>query len=28
LNIMQGFMSAAKYLPEPKQQYRIEEEDM
>jgi len=28
LSIMQGFMSAAKYLPEPKQQYRIEEEDM
>lgn len=28
LNIMQGFMSAAKYLPEPKQQYQIKEEDM
>jgi hypothetical protein len=28
LSIMQGFMSAAKYLPEPKQQYRIKEEDM
>jgi len=27
LGIMQGFMSAAKYLPEPTQ-YRIEEEDM